>query len=131
MTIQVVAAFLVRDGRFLLSCRSSGPYSGKWEFPGGKIEPGETEEEAIIREIKEELGMDISTGKKMGVFTHDYPERTIEMTLIECVPENEEWQISSDGSHTDFRFVNEEEATSLDVLPLDLKILDFLKKNIS
>ena len=60
----VAAGILFRDGKVLLAQRASGTYAGKWEFPGGKLEPGETPEEALRRELREELGIEVRVGRK-------------------------------------------------------------------
>jgi 8-oxo-dGTP diphosphatase len=66
-TVQVVGAALVRDGR-VLACRRTSPahLAGLWEFPGGKVEPGETDEQALVRELQEELGVDVEVGPRVG-----------------------------------------------------------------
>ena len=64
-TIQVVASIIHQDGKILATQRGYGEYKGLWEFPGGKMEPGETEEQAIIREIREELNVEIGVEKKV------------------------------------------------------------------
>ena len=64
--VVVVAAALVRDGAVLACRRCGGPYAGQWEFPGGKVEPGEDERAALVRECREELGLDIVVGERVG-----------------------------------------------------------------
>ena len=81
--VQVVAAALIgADGRVLIAERAPGkPLSGRWEFPGGKREPGEDELEALARELREELGVERIEGRHMMRLTHVYPERTVELSL--------------------------------------------------
>jgi 8-oxo-dGTP diphosphatase len=62
----VVAAAIVRDGRVLVGRRRAGPYAGEYEFPGGKVEPGEDETAALVRECREELGVDVEVGGRIG-----------------------------------------------------------------
>ena len=67
MIVGVVGAALVRDGRVLASRRTDPPrLAGLWEFPGGKVEPGETDEQALVRELREELGVEASVGNRLG-----------------------------------------------------------------
>ena len=72
-TIQVVASIIHQDGKILATQRGYGEYKGLWEFPGGKMEPGETEEQAIVREIREELNVEIGVEKKVCTVEYDYP----------------------------------------------------------
>lgn len=65
----VVAAAIVRDGRVLAGRRRSGPYAGQYEFPGGKVEPGEDDAAALVRECREELGVDVEVGERIGADT--------------------------------------------------------------
>ncbi len=78
--ISVVAAYIKKDGRVLLTKRPlHKPRGGLWEFPGGKLEPGENPENALIREIKEELGIEIKVGEFLAEIDHDYPEIKIRL----------------------------------------------------
>ena len=72
-TIEVVASIIHQDGKILATQRGYGEYKGLWEFPGGKMEPEETEEQAIIREIREELNVEIEVEKKVCTVEYDYP----------------------------------------------------------
>jgi 8-oxo-dGTP diphosphatase len=73
-----VAAVIVRDGRVLVSRRPAGTaLGGLWEFPGGKIEAGETDRAALARELREELGIDVRPGPLWGILRHRYPEREV------------------------------------------------------
>ena len=76
--IAVVAAVIEDQGRFLLCQRHDGPHLPlTWEFPGGKVEVGETPEDALRREISEELGTACSVGRQIAEVTHSYPEKTV------------------------------------------------------
>ncbi len=76
--IRVVAGALFRDGLFLAALRPAGSAeAGLWEFPGGKVEPGESDEEALRREIREELGAEASIGEELDGRVHAYPEKTV------------------------------------------------------
>lgn len=78
---EVAVGVLIRgDGAFLLAQRPSGkPYAGYWEFPGGKVEPGETVEAALARELHEELGIDVEHAQRWRVLEHDYPHAYVRL----------------------------------------------------
>jgi len=81
--VRVVAAALIgADGRVLIAERAAGkPQAGRWEFPGGKLEPGEREREALARELQEEIGVADIEGRQLMRRTHAYPERTVQLSL--------------------------------------------------
>ena len=72
-TIEVVAAVIVKDGKYFATQRGYGEWKDWWEFPGGKMEPAETPEEALRREISEELATEIDVGALLTTVEHDYP----------------------------------------------------------
>ena len=83
--IDVVAALLIRDGRMLITRRpASSHLGGLWEFPGGKLEPGETHSQALAREMREETGCEILPGRVYHEVTHSYPEKTVRLFFILC-----------------------------------------------
>lgn len=123
---EVAAAILYReDGRFLTCQRPAHKARPlQWEFPGGKLEPGETPQQAICREIKEELNLDIAADAVITEVLHTYPDLTIRLTLLRChilqgVPTLLE--------HVDARFVNIQEALQLDLCPADRELLLLLQ----
>ncbi len=82
----VVAAVIEQDGRFLLSRRLAGTHlAGAWEFPGGKCEPGETHEECLARELREELGVEGQIGDEILVTVHVYPGRAVRLHFRQVV----------------------------------------------
>jgi 8-oxo-dGTP diphosphatase len=89
----VAAAVIVRDGKLLLSQRKAGSHlAGAWEFPGGKVEPGEDPRDALTRELEEELGVTATVGAPVEVTFHAYPEKSVlllffEAALLEGSPE--------------------------------------------
>lgn len=82
--IEVVAAIICKEGKYLAAQRGHGEFEGLWEFPGGKIEPGESSEEALIREIKEELNIDIHVDQWMCTPNNDYNSFHLTMHCYLC-----------------------------------------------
>jgi 8-oxo-dGTP diphosphatase len=83
-TIRVTAAVIRKDDRVFATARGYGDYKGGWEFPGGKIEPGETPREALAREIREELDTDILVGDFIETIEYDYPSFHLSMDCFWC-----------------------------------------------
>ena len=83
-TIRVVAAVIKDGDRIFATARGYGDFKGGWEFPGGKIEPGETPQEALAREIKEELDTEISVGDLIDTVEYDYPKFHLSMDCFWC-----------------------------------------------
>ena len=83
-TIKVVAAIIVCEDRVFATQRGYGEFKGGWEFPGGKIEEGETPQQALVREIKEELDTDIEVGELLDTVEYDYPEFHLSMYCFLC-----------------------------------------------
>lgn len=83
-TIEVVAAIIIKDEKVYATQRGYGEFKGWWEFPGGKTESGETLEVALKREIKEELGVEISVGKLLDTVEWDYPNFHLTMHCFVC-----------------------------------------------
>ncbi len=128
MKIRVAAAFILDEhGHFLIAQRSKGMLAGKWEFPGGKLEEGETDEMAIIREIEEELGVVVKPIKTIGVFNHQLVDLEIELVLIKCdlLPNQ---NIVSDGSHLQHAWIRLSEYNEYDFTVLDKELVQFLEK---
>ena len=83
--ITVVVAIIRRNGRLLLTQRPEGVHlAGRWEFPGGKVEPGESHETALVREIAEELGVTIEAGPLYIATPHQYPDRAVRLHFFKC-----------------------------------------------
>ena len=82
--VKVVAAVIRNGDKILATARGYGDYKGQWEFPGGKIESDETPQQALIREIKEELDTDIEVGSLIGTIEYDYPKFHLSMECFWC-----------------------------------------------
>ena len=83
--LAVTAALVFRDGRLLITQRRPGDHlGGLWEFPGGKIEPGETPEACLRRELEEELGIEVTVGDRVAEIAHDYPDRRVHLQFFRC-----------------------------------------------
>src|SRR5512143_3604563 len=83
--IDVAAGLVFRDGRLLITQRHADAHlGGLWEFPGGKREPGETFEQCLVRELREELGIEVSVGQLIESITHAYPEKTVRLNFYAC-----------------------------------------------
>lgn len=87
--IEVVAGAIVSAGRFFATQRGYGDWAGWWEFPGGKIEPGEAPAEALRRELREELALEVRVGEEVARVEYDYPKFHLSMRLYLCTPEGE------------------------------------------
>jgi 8-oxo-dGTP diphosphatase len=118
---EVVAAVIVKDKTFFCCQRGNkGECAYKWEFPGGKIEPGETKEEALVREIKEELNSTIKVNKYLATINHEYNSFSLTMHAYECELANGKLEISE---HFDSRWLKKEELKELDFAEADKKII--------
>ena len=125
--IPVVAAVLWDGNRFLASKRPEGKARERqWEFLGGKVEPGETEEEALIRECRKELGVTVEVGKPLIRLEHSYPDVQIRLTAYEArITEGTPVPLE----HEQIRWVTAEEAEELDFCPADRDILAMIKQS--
>lgn len=115
-------------GRVLVAQRPAHKHLAlKWEFPGGKVEPGERPERALVREIAEELGCDIAIGRALPRFTHDYGAVVIEMIPFTCtlVPGSPAPQLHE---HVALRWVPPAELPTLDLAPADVPILAWIQR---
>jgi 8-oxo-dGTP diphosphatase len=83
----VAAGLVFQNGRLLIAQRRKGDHLGElWEFPGGKIEPGETAPEALRRELREELEIEVVVGDLLADVSHDYPQRRVRVSFYRCRP---------------------------------------------
>ena len=123
-TIRVAAA-VIRDGNKIFATqRGYGEFKDGWEFPGGKIESGETAEEALVREIKEELDADIKVGELIDTVEYDYPDFHLSMDCFFCELLSREFVLKE---HEAARWLSKEELDSVDWLPADVTLTDKIK----
>lgn len=127
-TVRVVAA-VIRDGdRIFATARGYGDYKGWWEFPGGKIEPGETSQQALKREIEEELDTEIEVGDYIDTLEYDYPKFHLSMDCFWCSIISGHLELKEAESA---RWLTKEDIRSVKWLPADIQILDELCQAIS
>lgn len=118
--VNVVGAAIVDEDKILCAQRGYGDLKGQWEFPGGKIEPGETGEQAIIREIKEELDVDICVLRYITTSSYDYPTFHINLAIYEAVITKGEIH---DHEHTSLKWVKRSDMEKLNWCPADVNII--------
>ena len=123
-TIRVVAAIIRDKGRIFATQRGYGPYKDGWEFPGGKIEPGETPEEALKREIREELDTEIEVGEPAGHIEYDYPEFHLSMDCYLCTVVSGSLVLKE---HESARWLSRDELEAVRWLPADLSVIAKLR----
>ena len=123
--IEVVGAIIKDGDKYLIGQRpAQKSQGGLWEFMGGKIEPGETPEEALKRECLEELALEIENERIIDSVVHEYPEKTIRLTLIECNPKN--GSVPQALEHQEIRWVTVDQMGMLEFAPADQELIDKL-----
>ena len=120
-TINVVAAIIIDEDKVFATQRGYGDYKGWWEFPGGKIEPGESPEEALIREIREELCADIKVGDLFYTVEYDYPKFHMIMQCYLCKLISDEIVLTE---HEAARWLEKEDIRLVKWLPSDIEIVN-------
>lgn len=122
--IEVVAAVICQGCRVFATQRGYGEWKDWWEFPGGKMEAGETPEAALKREIREELSAEISVGRLLGTVEHDYPDFHLTMHCYLCSLLSEALRLNE---HEAARWLAKEELDGVRWLPADLQLIEQLK----
>ena len=125
--IKVVAAIIQKENKILATKRGYGEFINMWEFPGGKIEPGETKEEALIREIKEELNIEINVDKFAIDIEYQYPNFYLFMSCFMCSIKEGSIELLE---HNDGKWITKEELNTLNWLPADTDAVNYLKENM-
>ena len=120
--VEVVGAIIKDGDRYLVGQRAATKaQGGLWEFMGGKIEPGETPEQALARECREELALEIENEHIIDSVVHEYPEKTIRLTLISCSPKS--GSIPKALEHQQIRWVTRAEMDIMDFAPADRELI--------
>ena len=123
--IKVVAAIIVDNDRIFATQRGYGEFKGGWEFPGGKIESGESPEEALRREIYEELGADISVGELFHTIEYDYPTFHLSMDCYLAGIRKKEIILKE---HLAARWLAKNELDEVEWLPADITLIEKLRE---
>jgi mutator protein MutT len=125
-TIEVSAALVFRDGRLLITQRPAGGHlAGLWEFPGGKREPTESFEQALHRELREELGIEVEVGNLVESITHEYPEKSVHLRFFRCIWKRHEPQAIECA---DWRWIGSDELGKFQFPAADARLLEKLQE---
>ena len=124
--IIVVAALIEKDNKYLIAKRSTGDPNvlGKWEFPGGKVKSGESEEEAIEREINEEFELIIKAKRFVANNIYKYPNKTVNLKLYECDYLSGKFKLHD---HSEYKWVNMEDLLNYDFASADIPLIKYVK----
>lgn len=126
-TIRVVAAVIRKGNRIFATQRGYGEFKDGWEFPGGKIEPGETPQEALVREIREELETEIRVGDLIDTIEYDYPAFHLSMDCFWCEIVEGSLELKE---HEAARWLDRESLYTVDWLPADVGVVEKIRKGI-
>ena len=126
-TVEVVAAIIKKDGRIFATQRGYGDWKDYWEFPGGKLEAGETREQALMREIREELDTEIRIDKYLTTLEWDYPQFHLTMHCYMCSLVTDTLHLLE---HEAARWLSKEELDSVHWLPADISLLPLIAENL-
>ncbi|MBQ8814595.1 MAG: (deoxy)nucleoside triphosphate pyrophosphohydrolase [Lachnospiraceae bacterium] len=124
ITVRVVAAIIVHEDRILATQRGYGDFKDGWEFPGGKVEENETPQEALVREIKEELDAEIEVGELLDTVEYDYPKFHLSMDCFICTVKSGELVLKE---HEAAKWLTKETLDSVDWLPADKGVVEKIK----
>ncbi|TCS82408.1 8-oxo-dGTP diphosphatase [Muricomes intestini] len=126
-TVRVVAAIIETDGKIFATQRGYGDLKGGWEFPGGKIEAGETPQQALKREVMEELDAEVSVGDLIDTIEYDYPTFHLSMDCFWCKI------ISGDlvlKEHEAAKWLSKDRLESVEWLPADITLIDAIRESM-
>ena len=124
-TVRVVAAIIIENGKVFATQRGYGEFKDGWEFPGGKIEPGETPEEAIVREIKEELDTEVEVIELLDTVEYDYPNFHLSMGCFICKIKSGDLVLIE---HEAAKWLTKDTLGSLEWLPADMGLVGEIEK---
>lgn len=131
-TVRVVAAVICDSieskNRVFATARGYGDYKGGWEFPGGKIEEGETPQQAVVREIQEELNATVKVGDLIHTIEYDYPTFHLSMDCFWCEVESGELKLLEAEAA---KWLTKDELDSVKWLPADITLIDEIRKNMA
>lgn len=125
--IEVVAGLIYKEGKILIAKRSTGDPNvlGKWEFPGGKVELGETDESALEREFKEEFELEIKANKFIINNICEYPTKTVDLKLYQCEYISGNLNLHD---HSEYKWVDPNEFISYDLAPADIPLAKYIEE---
>ena len=126
-SIKVVAAVIRDNEKIFATARGYGEFKGWWEFPGGKIEGGETPQEALLREIEEELATEIAVGNYIHTIEYDYPTFHLSMDCYWCSIKSGELTLLE---AEDAKWLSKETLRSVKWLPADLELIDIIEREL-
>ena len=126
-TIRVVAAIIRKENKIFATQRGYGDFKDGWEFPGGKIDAGETPEEALVREIKEELDTEVEVIELLDTLEYDYPNFHLSMDCFICNIKSGNLVLKE---HEAAQWLTKETLDSVDWLPADLGLIDKIRKHL-
>ena len=127
--IDVAAGLVFRRGELLITQRRAQTHlGGLWEFPGGKVEPGESLEQCLIRELREELGIEVCVGTLIESLTHAYPEKSVRLHFYRCDWLSGEPQLLGCA---DFKWIRAKQLKDFHFPPADERLLDKLQRDSS
>ena len=124
--VKVVAAIIAQEGKIFATQRGYGEFKDGWEFPGGKIEEGETPQQALVREIQEELDTEVEVGDLLGTVEYDYPTFHLSMQCFLCRIKAGSLNLKE---HEAARWLAEDELDSVDWLPADIEVLEWIRRS--
>ena len=124
-TVRVVAAIIIENGKVFATQRGYGEFKDGWECPGGKIEPGETPEEAIVREIKEELDTEVEVIELLDTVEYDYPNFHLSMGCFICKIKSGDLVLKE---HEAAKWLTKDTLGSLEWLPADMGLVGEIEK---
>ena len=126
-TVRVVAAIIIENDKVFATQRGYGEFKDGWEFPGGKIEPGETPEEAIVREIKEELDTEVEVIELLDTVEYDYPNFHLSMGCFICKIKSGDLVLKE---HEAAKWLTKDTLGSVEWLPADMGLVREIEKYV-